>query len=315
MLRFIAVIAATALSGLILTADQQTLFRGTTQLVPVYATVLGADGRLVPDLTQDDFEIREGGLVRPITLFSREPQPIAVVVMLDRSGSVMTHADVVQRGAIAFINKLRPDDRARVGAFGDLIQILPLEFTGNRFDLLSVLQGGLQSDRNGASPVWSAVSRSATTLSAEPTRRVVLVFTDGHDAPSFSQERVMFKDLQRQVAEGDVMVYAIGVPGSVRNSSSSSGQFSPSRVINAKTFSPPDPDLRKLAEDSGGGFVDLDKQKRDLDEVFARIADELHAQYALGFSPAKIDGKPHDLEIRVKRAGATVRARKSYVAK
>jgi Ca-activated chloride channel homolog len=314
MSRLLAAICALSLSGLLLAAGQQTLFRGTTELVPVYATVLDQDGRLIPDLTQDEFEIRDGGALRPITLFSREPQPIAVVVLLDRSGSVLTHSDVVQRGAIAFINKLLPGDRARVGAFGDVIQILPSEFTGNRFDLLSALQGGLQADRNGAaSPVWSAVSRSAATLAQEPTRRVVLVFTDGHDVPAYSQARVKFNDLQRQIAEDDVMVYAIGVPGSVPNRSA--GQFSTSRVLRAQTFSPPDPDLRKLAEESGGGFIDLDKQKRDLDDVFARIADELHAQYALGFSPVKLDGKEHELEIRVKRPGASVRARKSYVAK
>ena len=288
-------------------------FRGTADLVPVFATVVDVNGRLIPDLTKDDFEIRDEGLVRPLTLFSNEPQPISVVVMLDRSGSVMTSADVVQRGAVAFINKLRAGDRARVGSFGDLVQILPNEFTGNRFDLLSVLQGGLQADRNAASPVWSAVARSASALSQQTTRRVVLVFTDGHDAPAYRQERVKFNDLLRQVAEDDVMVYAIGVPGQITPRASSS--FNPGRVMQAQTFSPPDPDLKKLAFESGGGFVDLDKEKRDIEGVFARIADELHAQYALGFTPGRLDGKVHDLEVRVKRPGTEVRARKTYVAR
>ncbi len=223
----IAIAGAAAIGATAQQAPPQ--FRGTADLVPVFATVLDVNGRLIPDLTKDDFEIRDEGAVRPITLFSNEPQPISVVVMLDRSGSVMTSADVVQRGAVAFINRLRSGDRARVGAFGDLIQILPSDFTADRVDLLSALQGGLQADRNGASPVWSAVARSASALSQQTTRRVVLVFTDGHDVPAYSQTRVKFDDLQRQLAEDDVMVYAIGVPGSAPSRASS--QFSVGRVM------------------------------------------------------------------------------------
>jgi hypothetical protein len=34
----------------------------------------------------------------------------------------------------------------------------------------------------------------------------------------------------------------------------------------------------------------------------------------LGFSPQTFDGKRHEIEVKVKRPGVTVRARKSYVA-
>ena len=44
------------------------------------------------------------------------------------------------------------------------------------------------------------------------------------------------------------------------------------------------------------------------------MADELHRQYAMGFSPEKLDGKTHKLEVRVKRPGMMARARRSYVA-
>ncbi len=73
--------------------------------------------------------------------------------------------------------------------------------------------------------------------------------------------------------------------------------------------------MKKLALESGGGFVDLEKEQRDIEGVFARIADELHAQYALGFAPARLDGKEHRLQVRVKRTGTEVRARRSYIAR
>jgi hypothetical protein len=55
-------------------------------------------------------------------------------------------------------------------------------------------------------------------------------------------------------------------------------------------------------------------KKDELGPTFTRVAQELHSQYVLGFSPAVLDGKVHKLEVRVKRAGMTVRGRRSYVA-
>ena len=52
----------------------------------------------------------------------------------------------------------------------------------------------------------------------------------------------------------------------------------------------------------------------DLATTFTRVADELHHQYALGFAPATLDGKVHTLAVRVRPNGATVRARKNYLA-
>jgi VWFA-related protein len=77
--------------------------------------------------------------------------------------------------------------------------------------------------------------------------------------------------------------------------------------------SEPDKGLRKLAEDTGGGYFEL-KRTADLGETFTRVAQELHSQYVLGFSPDTLDGKVHKLEVRVKKAGMNARARKTYLA-
>ena len=75
----------------------------------------------------------------------------------------------------------------------------------------------------------------------------------------------------------------------------------------------PDRGLRSVAEETGGGYFELTK-KDDLGPTFTRVAQELHSQYVLGFSPESLDGKVHKLDVKVKRAGLTVRGRKSYVA-
>jgi hypothetical protein len=75
----------------------------------------------------------------------------------------------------------------------------------------------------------------------------------------------------------------------------------------------PDPGLAKLAAESGGGYFELDNTA-NLSATFARVAEELHRQYAMGFTPDKLDGKTHKLEVRVSKPGMTARARRSYVA-
>ena len=45
------------------------------------------------------------------------------------------------------------------------------------------------------------------------------------------------------------------------------------------------------------------------------LANELHHQYALGFTPSALDGKMHALELHVKGEGMTARARKNYLAR
>ena len=44
------------------------------------------------------------------------------------------------------------------------------------------------------------------------------------------------------------------------------------------------------------------------------MAQELHTQYVLGFTPTVLDGKVHKLAVRIKKPGMNARARKSYLA-
>ena len=87
--------------------------------------------------------------------------------------------------------------------------------------------------------------------------------------------------------------------------------FDGQRMVRAS----PDRALRRLSEETGGGHFILRYKERDrLGETFTRVAQELHSQYVLGFTPQAMDGKVHKLEVRVKQPGLTARSRRSYVA-
>ena len=75
----------------------------------------------------------------------------------------------------------------------------------------------------------------------------------------------------------------------------------------------PDPGLARIADETGGGYFELNRAE-DLSSTFAAVADELHHQYALGFDPPRLDDHMHKLEIKVTPSKLKVRARKEYFA-
>src|SRR5262249_47781270 len=84
----LATTAAALLLACPLLAGQQTIFRAGTRSVALYATVQDKNGRLIPNLNKDDFEIYDDGKKQTMTLFENAIQPVTVVVMLDTSGSM-----------------------------------------------------------------------------------------------------------------------------------------------------------------------------------------------------------------------------------
>jgi Ca-activated chloride channel family protein len=289
-----ALATCTILLGLasIYASAQQPTFKAGTRLVSVFATVTDAQRRLVPSLTKEDFEILDNERPQPLAFFQNEVQPITVVVMLDTSGSMTASIALLRAAAEQFLIRLLPADKGRVGAFNDKIQISS-RFTNNRDELVADVK---ELDYGNGTRLWDAVSASMDELQGLEGRRVVLVFTDGDDTASRTRLGTV---IDRARAE-DVMVYAIGLE---------SRYMVDNRMVRSK----PDSGLKKIAEETGGGYFELDKTA-DLAPTFTRVAQELHSQYVLGFTPTELDGKVHKLTVRVKQPGMTARARRSYLA-
>src|SRR6187549_3193009 len=98
---------ALCLIGVVASAAQQPVFRGTGDLVRVFVTVTDRDDRLVTTLSQGDFEIRDEGKPQPIALFDNAPQPIRLIVMLDVSGSMEGNLPLLRAGAEELFARLR----------------------------------------------------------------------------------------------------------------------------------------------------------------------------------------------------------------
>jgi VWFA-related protein len=141
---------------------------------------------------------------------------------------------------------------------------------------------------------------------------------------NFSNNNISLKDAMKRAEEEDVMVYAIGLAGiNPRFGGGYGGGRWPRggrgggrggwNGARGGTPDRPDPGLPKISAQTGGGYFELTSTS-DLAQTFKRVADELHHQYALGFTPTSLDGKMHTLDVRVKASGLTARARRSYRA-
>jgi Ca-activated chloride channel family protein len=282
----LVVIASAAL------AAQQPTFRAGTQVVSLFVTVADAQKRLVPDLTQDDFQVFDNDKPQPLAYFDNSVHAINVVVMLDTSGSMTLTIDLLKQAAEQFVIRLLPDDRARIGAFNDKIQI-NARWSNNRDQLITDIK---DLDYGNGTRLWDAIGASLEELKGIEGRRVILVFTDGDDTES----KMSLGSVIDRARLDEVMIYAIGLE---------SNYFDGQRMVRSK----PDRGLRKIADETGGGYFELEKTS-DLAPTFTRVAYELHSQYVIGFTPQQLDNRIHKLVVKVKKAGMTARARRSYVA-
>src|SRR5688500_5792933 len=99
-------------------AQDPPTFRASVSAISIYATVRSSSGALVPDLTRDDFVVKDNGVPRDLVLFSREIVPITVTMMLDMSGSQEEGGEWMRTAGRGFVDALLPADRARIGTFG-----------------------------------------------------------------------------------------------------------------------------------------------------------------------------------------------------
>jgi Ca-activated chloride channel family protein len=271
---------------------QQPSFKAGTQIVPLYVTVVDAEKRLVPDLGREDFEVFDNGKPVTLTLFNNEPEAFSVAIMLDTSASMTASLELLKDAAEQFVIRLLPEDKGLVGAFNDKIQFPIASFTSDRDELAGALR---ELGFGNPTRLFDGIEAGIQQLREVQGRKVVLVFTDGEDTASrIGQGKVL-----DQARTDEVMIYSIGLESEYFN-----GQH--------RVRTRPDRGLRRLADETGGGYFEL-KKTDDLGPTFTRVAQELHSQYVLGFPPAT-DGKLHKVEVRVKKTGMTARARKSYLA-
>lgn len=287
------------------------VIRVKTTLVNSPVLVIGRDGKFVPTLRRDDFEVYENGVKQEIAYFAPVENPFTVAILIDTSRSALFDLQDIRAAATAFVDKMRASDRALVIAFSNDVTVV----AGPTSDREALRRAISEIRPGGNTRVYDAINLALTERLAKIEGRTALVlFTDGVDNDS---RTATFASALQEAARAETLIYPV--------------QFSTYDYIKARsrssTFQPPpgtgfseadyqkaDVFLHQLANVSGTGVYPA-FDISDLDRAIESIVDELHNEYSIGYYP-RTQGQPGEertVEVRVNQPQLAVRARGSYV--
>jgi Ca-activated chloride channel family protein len=256
--------------------------------------------RPVTGLTAADFELLDNGVAQEVTDVTYEKLPIDVTLLLDVSASVTGAAlDELRRALRQVRTDLTAADRLRLLAFNMRIRRL-VDFTQPAADVdqaLAAVRTG------GSSAVFDALAVALATPDSPGRRRLIVLFSDGQDSSSISDADVVL-DVAKRSTPTIATILASPVPDRPASVLRTSASLASATV---ETVS------GRLAAETGG-MVTTVKSGENLTSKFRRMVQDFRSSYVLYFSPRGVErAGPHTLEVRVKRPGVEVRARRGYI--
>lgn len=288
-----------------------------TEVVNVYAVVTDKHGKIVPDLTKNDFRITDNGVPQQVSYFSRATDtPLTLGIMVDTSPSQQRVLPIEQQQAAQFLREVvRPKDLAFVLHFDLTVELLQ-DFTANVESLVqavdeTTIRGAPQvpepttfpSAPEGYTHLYDAVwlACSPQLMADQAGRKVLILLTDGQDEGSHETLNSAIEAAQK----ADVIIYSIDIadPAMYSTYNVYGGGYVGESV------------LKKMAVSTGGEFLRVGR-RQDTSAAFQRIARELRTQYLLGFSPSpdRQDGTYHQLRVTTLDKHYRVHARQGYYA-
>lgn len=288
---------ALAIAGSVAAAGAQ-VFRGGTDLVLLTITVVDGANRLVAGLEQEDFQVSEDGVPQQTTNFSRQPQPIALSLLIDCSTSMEPKLAVAQEAAAGFVKRLGPQDVAQVIEFDNQATILQ-PFTADRGALERAIA---RTVAEGSTSLYNAIyialgelKRVRSESGPDIRRQAIVLLSDGQDTTSI----IKYDDVLDAAKRSEAVVYAIGI---VQKESQKERGWDEANFV-----------LRSLSRETGGrAFTVADP--RQLPAVYGQIADELANQYTLAYvsKNSKRDGAWRRISVQVARGGMVARTKAGY---
>ena len=296
-----AVMAAAQSAGQPATPQAPQRFQSAADLVSVDVLVT-EDRQPIAGLTATDFEVLDNGVPQAVAQIYLEQLPVNVIMVLDTSGSVRgERLASLKAGAETVVARLRPRDRAALVSFSHRLG-LPAALTADRITLHASISG---LEAAGSTALRDAAYAGFAIRTAEATRTLLLVFSDGVDNASILEE----DDVMEIAKRSDAIVYAVGIRGPSPLDRAGTRAYMPPRRVEPSTD---DKFLTRLARETGGRLLYAERN-RDLERTFSRTLDEFNSRYVLGYTPRNVAaGGWHRLEVRLKNRKGMVLARRGY---
>jgi len=318
-------------------------FSTDVKVVNVLVAVRDKQGKIISDLTKDDFDLSEEGRPQTIRYFTRETDaPLTLGLLVDTSLSQRRVLGEEKDASRRFIEKVLREDRDQTFLihFDHDTELLQ-DLTSSRSKLEHALDdvqlpddarpqlrggggggypggggGGGRRSYQAGTTLHDAVQLASDELMRKRMgRKALILLTDGVDQGS--------KDTLSQAIEAaqrtDTLVYSIWFTGDEQQMQPSFGGGGYGRHRGGggypqRQVQGPDGKkvLQQISRETGGGFFEVGK-KLSIDQIYDRIEEELRNQYSLGFTPDKADGFGfHKIAVTVKQKGLIVQTREGY---
>jgi VWFA-related protein len=276
-------------------------------VVSFLATVHDRDGKVVKNLTPDDFTLLEDGIPQKIEFFTRESDlPLTIGLLVDTSRSQAGVLEQERRASHTFLDQvLRQDkDQAFVVSFDTRVETLQ-GLTSSRSELEAALNR-LSIPGEFATLIFSAVQKSSEDIMhQQPGRKAVILLTDGVAFRDPTSIGTAIEFAQR----ADTIIYAIRF--------SDSRMTGPVRAAVRAGFKERGKQgLQRMAKETGGISYEVAKDQ-SIEEIYSQIEEALRNQYSIGYTPKRQadDGKYHKIKLTTKDHHLVVAARDGYYAK
>jgi len=264
-------------------------------LVVLNVTVRDRDGRVVPDLRQQDFQIRDGGTLQSTRLFKHEDIPVVVGLVVDHSGSMRSKMQDVIAAVRTFVQSSRPDDEMFVVNFNEHVTLgLPdaVRLSNQPEELALAIS---RTPADGQTALYDAIVKAQERLQISTReKKVLFVISDGGDNASTHT----MAEVLKTAGESSTMVYTIVI------------------------FDDEDADrnpavLTRLAVETGGEAF-FPSEVHEVVSICERIARDIRTQYTLGYAPANPAKPGHYRRIQVAARSVDhpklfVRTRSGYI--
>ena len=269
----------------------------TEVMIPV--TVRDASGRLVPELTRNDFRVFENDSLQPLSDLALRQVPVDVVLMVDASSSVATNLDDFRRAAEGFAGRLTSEDRISLIKFDDRVELLQ-DWTHSRFQLrraLDRIEPGMFTRFNDAL-LLAAREQFGETKS----RKAVIVLSDGIDS---GRGASTLETALQALLRSQVSVYVVSNTeisraakraelDALTGGSTAAVRFNQLRIDDLReglrVLDLSEQMLAQLTAATGGRLY-KPQTFAGLEATYAEVAEELRHQYAVYYTPLN---KAHD---------------------
>lgn len=312
MRRLLLLIPSLFLSTPLTHAQDVPVIKVETHLIDTTLSVRDADGRIVADLTQNDFTVVEDGVSQKIRFFAHNTQlPLSIGLIIDESGSQEKFVKEHEKDIEAFLRQvLGPSDQAFALCFGNHLRLVS-DSTSSAASIMDGIRSfdkdnrdfpeiGPKEERKLGTALYDAIFFSVAERLANihQRRKVLVIFSDG-------EENSSEHDLLDAIAEAqnsDVLIYAI------RYTELKHGKMDARDRYGMRA-------LDHLTSQTGGKTFDFHETK--LKQDFNEIAGDLRSLYDVAYqstNPTR-DGTYRKVVIQTTHPGLSVRARAGYYAR